>query len=123
MATRGEVREQHLVLEDHPDPAVLGRHGEQVGAVQHRPAAAGTSPARARTSEVLPAPLGPITATTSPGSARQRHLDPAGHLQLYVEAHGVPNQRSRSSSSTPIETISITRLSASAASWSAWRVT
>ena len=34
--------------------------------------AAATSPARAASSVVLPAPLGPITATTSPGSAVKR---------------------------------------------------
>ena len=56
---------------------------------------------------------------------RESRLHPAGHAQVGDEgrAHGVPSQWSRSATSTPIETTSMTRLSESAASWSACRVT
>ena len=47
-----------------------------------------------------------------------------GRFHLFVtHVIGVPSQWSRNAISTPIETTSITRLSESAASWSACRVT
>ena len=88
-----------------------------------------TSPASACSRVLLPAPLGPMTASTSPGSAVKAGVHPVGDPEVRDEpvlrdrAHGVPSQWSRSATSTPIETTSMTRLSDSAASWSDWRVT
>ncbi len=123
----GEVREQHLVLEDHADPALAHRQRASRSLPFSRTVpSAGTRPATAPSSEVLPAPFGPITASTSPGSAVSGHRDPAGHRDVDLQAAHVvptPSQRSRSANRTPTDTSSITRLSASAASVSAWRVT
>ena len=63
-----QVREQRVVLEDHPDPALLGRHHGPARPRPRRstttsPASGRSKPAIRRSSVVLPQPDGPSTAT------------------------------------------------------------
>ena len=127
------MREQQLALEDQAHPSLADRHGQQVGAAQHGPALHVDEPGHGVQERAL---------ASTVGSDDRQHLarlggeggpDAVGDPQVGHEpavrggveggAHGVPIQWSRSATSTPIETSSITRLSDSAASWSAWRVT
>ena len=72
----GEVGEQQVVLEHDADRPLLGGHEHPGGRVVDDPAVdrdtargrCGWSPARARSTVVLPAPFGPSRATTSPAS-------------------------------------------------------
>ena len=67
-----EVREQRVVLEDHPDPAPLGRDPAAVPrdrspAHGDAPDSGRSNPAMRRSSVVFPHPDGPSTANSSPG--------------------------------------------------------
>ena len=97
--------------------------------IQERPStrsspAAGTSPATARRRDDLPAPLGPITATTWPRSAIAVACTRPGTVRSSSRpswgAHGRVNHRLRSRASTPIETTSSTMLTVRATSGSDW---
>ena len=72
--------------------------------ISMRPSSMGSSPARQRISVVLPAPLGPSTATTSPGStasATRRSSGPRATPTSALQAHALtapgspPSHRSR----------------------------
>ena len=88
---RGQVREEQVVLEHHADRPALGGcpHADGRGGRGRGrrgvmcPAVSGCSPARARSAVVLPAPLGPSSATTSPG----------GDAQVDVEAEARRGRR------------------------------
>ena len=126
-----EVREEPVVLEDDTDGALLGG---QVGPWSHQtwsptttdPPASGSRPAIARSSVVLPAPLGPSTASTSPGSTVKatatskspRRTTPS--KRRFGSGHCVtaPTRRPRSRKSTVTDTARSTSESAIAASGS-----
>ena len=121
------MREQQVVLEDVPDRTrPRGRRRCSVAGASRttpsrtiEPASIGSRPARARSSVVLPAPLGPRIATMSSSPAENAHSSsnaPTRAVERDVEAHTCPSQRSRSSASTTIDTASSTRLRAIAPS-------
>ena len=118
-----EVGEEQLLLEDQADPAVLRRSGQQWLAVERR-GALGRDQAGERLDQAgLAGAVGADHGQHLTRLEAEGGLDPAGDGEVDGEPAHVPSHRSRRSSSTATETTSITRLSASAASWSDWRVT
>ena len=124
---QAEVGEEQVVLEHHPDWASLGGNAaagprvvDLLPSISTYPWSNGRRPARARSTVLLPAPLGPRRATTSPASARSRHLEIEGaqpHPQIRVQDHDDPPiQRSRSHTMTTSDTTTRTRLRAMARS-------
>ena len=73
----GQVREERVVLEDHPDPALLGTHPDTsasatgVRSSSMVPASGTSKPAIRRRRVVFPQPDGPSSATNSPRSTRR----------------------------------------------------
>ena len=126
----GEVREQEVVLE-HDADAIGARARRSVPgrgrrARRRRSRSARRRAARARRARaatcVFPAPFGPRTATVSPSAAVTCDVEVerrrAASLHRARQAsRRPPNQRSRSSTSTMIDTASSTRLSAIAVAW------
>ena len=128
-STGAQVREEEVVLEHHADGAALGRARTRRSCriVEHacrrarrEPASTASSPARQRSSVVFPAPLGPSTATTSPGracAARRRgaacrasgRRGRPGSPRRPVRT-SPPSHRSRRASSTTNDTSTSSRL-------------
>ena len=122
----GEVGEQHLVLEDHADPTLPHRQRAKFAAVQPDRALGGDQAGDRAQQRGLAGAVRPDHGEHLAGLGGERHRDPAGHRDVDLQAAHVvptPSQRSRSANRTLTDTSSITRLSASAASVSAWRVT
>ena len=129
-----QVVEQQVVLEDHADRAFARRAGtaSAVRPRRRRPGgsarrSSGSSPASARSAVVLPAPLGPSSATTSPGATVELERRgrtptderPAARRTASPAIIGSPLiQRSRRQARTTTETASRTRLSTMATSGS-----
>ena len=128
------MREQQVVLEHDADrPALRGHERGLRGVVEHRRRRARCArrrsrsrPARQRSIVDLPAPFGPSTATVSPGSVgggrrRGASVPQAARRTRAVERHPRRrvrhrSQRSRSTTSTPNETATSSRLSTIASS-------
>ena len=127
----GQVREQPLALEDHADAAVARRETKQVDAVEPGVPLGGRQSGERPDQRGLAGAVGPDHGAHRTGPDGEGGAHPVGDREVDLEApagrrgltHGVTSQRSRSASRTTIETTSITRLRASAASWSDWRVT
>ena len=123
----GEVREEHLVLEDHPDRAVPRRERQQVDAAEAGVPGGGHQAGQGVQQRGLAGAVGADHGHHVARLRGERQVDPARHPQVEVERAGhetpVPSHRSRSATSTPIEIASITRLSAWAAWASDWRAT
>ncbi len=122
---RSEVGEEQLALEDQAHPPLADRRGEQVGVAQERRALDVDEPRDRVEQAALAGAVRADDGQHLPGLGGERGPHPVGDPEVGHElgGHGVPSQWSRSATSTPIETTSITRLSESAASWSACRVT
>ena len=120
-----QVREQQLALEDEPHLAIPRGEGQEVGAVEDGRPVGGHQTGEGADEGRLPGPVGTDHGHHGAGLGVELDRGPLGNGEVDLQArpHGVPNQRSRRSSSTATETTSITKLSASAASWSLWRVT
>ena len=109
----GPVREQLPVLEHQPEPAPVHGHAGERGRRPRTtvPPASGSRPATARSSDDLPHPDGPSSATTVAGrdvAARRRRPPCAGPYRTTTSSQGqtvhhsppAPGARSRSQAAT-----------------------
>ena len=121
---RGEVREEQVILEDHADPAVLGRFPVEPGAVQRDvPVVEAGQPGQRAQRRGLARAVGPEQRHHLAGRDRQRDVqgEPgAPHHETSVQHHAATH-RSRRAARMPTETTSSTRLSTMAASTSCSR--
>ncbi len=117
----GEVREQQIVLEDHADPAVLGRGGREIPPVDpEEPVGERRQPGQRAQGGGLAGAVRPEQRDRLAAGDGELDIQPelaAVHNQVRVEkAHGAVNQRSRRAARIVTDTASRIRLSTTAPS-------